>query len=128
MKKALLALFCLTIMFQSCTESSNTAQKELLVGSWIFENGTRNGGTEGIELLQNLIFDFTDKTLTCELLPDMHEGFGKEVAYEFKENNIVVGTKLNMVVKDINQDNLLIKFELMLGDEPTLFDLKFKRQ
>lgn len=128
MIRILLLSICLSLIITACGDAASEAQKELLVGSWVFENGTRDGGSEGTELLENLVFDFTDSTFKCELLPDMQEGFGKEAAYQLSNNTLLIGEKLNMELKDITQDNLLLKFQLNLGDAPTEFDLKFKRQ
>ncbi len=128
MIRILLLSICLSLIITACGDAASEAQKELLVGSWVFENGTRDGGSEGTELLENLVFDFTDSTFKCELLPDMQEGFGKEAAYQLSSNNLLIGGKLNMELKDITQDNLLLKFQLNLGDAPTEFDLKFKRK
>lgn len=128
MRRPLLSLFCVALLISSCWDSPKTIQKEDLVGAWIFETGTRNGGLEGVELLENLVFDFTDKTLTCELLPEMHEGFGKQMPYELKESTIIVAQKLSMPIKELSQDSLTVKLELLLGEEPTVFDLKFKRK
>lgn len=129
MKKPLLTLLCLTLLlFSSCVDSSKIIEKENLVGLWIFESGTRNGSIEGVDLLEKLVFNFSDKTLKCELLPEMKEGFGKEMSYELRENTIIVGEKLNIPIKGLGQDSLLIQLDLVLGDEPTLFDLKFVRQ
>lgn len=128
MLRILLFCICCSLIIMSCGDSASTAQKELLVGSWVFENGTRDGSVEGTELLQNLVFDFTDSTFRCELLPEMQEGFTKEAAYDLSSGNLSIGGKLNMELKDITQDNLLLKFQLNLGGEPTEFDLKFKRK
>jgi hypothetical protein len=129
MKKLLLLFIPFLILLNSCDETvPDQASKELLVGSWIFESGTRDGSTEGIELLNNLIFTFTDSQFKCELLPDMMPSLGKEEPYELKENQIVVNEKFNIEVKDLNKEDLSLKFELMLNDSPTTFDLKFKSQ
>jgi hypothetical protein len=129
MKKLLLLLIPFLLLLNSCGETvPDNASKELLTGSWIFESGTRDGGTEGIELLNNLVFNFTDNQFKCELLPDMMPSLRKEEPYELKENLIVVNEKFNLEIKDISEDNLSLKFELMLDESPTVFDLKFKTQ
>jgi hypothetical protein len=129
MKKLLLLLIPLLLLLNSCGETvPDNASKELLTGSWIFESGTRDGGTEGTELLNNLIFTFTDDQFKCELLPDMMPSLGKEEPYALKENLIVVNEKFNLEIKDISEDQLSLKFELNLGGSPTLFDLNFKSQ
>ncbi len=129
MKKLLLLLIPLLLLLNSCGETvPDNASKELLTGSWIFESGTRDGGTEGTELLNNLIFTFTEDQFKCELLPDMMPSLGKEEPYALKENLIVVNEKFNLEIKDISEDQLSLKFELNLGGSPTLFDLNFKSQ
>ena len=100
----------------------------MLTGSWVFERGTRDGGVEGTELLNNLVFTFTDQQFKCELLPDMMPSLGKEEPYELKENLIVVNEKLDIEIKELSEGNLSLKFELMLNENPTVFDLKFKPQ
>jgi len=129
MKKLLLLLIPLLLLLNSCGETvPDNASKELLTGSWIFESGTRDGGTEGTELLNNLIFTFTEDQFKCELLPNMMPSLGKEEPYALKENLIVVNEKFNLEIKDISEDQLSLKFELNLGGSPTLFDLNFKSQ
>ena len=129
MKKLLLLLIPFLLLLNSCGETvPDNASKELLTGSWIFESGTRDGGTEGTELLNNLVFTFTDNQFKCELLPDMMPSLGKEEPYALKENLIVVDEKFNLEIKDISEDQLSLKFELNLGGSPTLFDLNFKSQ
>jgi hypothetical protein len=129
MKKILLSFICLACIISSCEDNKNAEQQALLVGSWLFENGTRNGNAEDAEnLLNNLVFDFSDKSLKCDLLDEMQPGFKKEENYEIKENQIIVGKNLNMEIMDITQENLLLKFEVTLGDVLFEFDLKFKRQ
>ena len=129
MKKLLLLLIPFLLLLNSCGETvPDNASKELLTGSWIFESGTRDGGIEGTELLNNLVFTFTDNQFKCELLPDMMPSLGKEEPYALKENLIVVDEKFNLEIKDISEDQLSLKFELNLGGSPTLFDLNFKSQ
>lgn len=128
MKQLLLALICLSFFLNACVETQNNNQQELLVGSWIFESGTRNGSTDGTELLKNLVFDFTDKALICDILPEMVPGFSKEMDYELKENKITVGKKFEMNLKEVTDEKLLLQFELNLGGEPFDFDLTFNRQ
>ncbi|MBL4649348.1 MAG: hypothetical protein JKY03_06410 [Aureispira sp.] len=129
MKQLLLLFIPFLLLLNSCGETvPDNASKELLTGSWIFESGTRNGSTEGIELLNNLVFTFTDNQFKCELLPDMMPSLGKEEPYELKENHIVVNEKFDIEIKDLSEGDLSLKFELMLGEDPTTFDLKFKPQ
>ena len=128
MKQLLLALICLSFFLNACVETQNNDQQELLIGSWIFESGTRNGSTEGTELLKNLVFDFTDKALKCDILPEMVSGFSKEMNYELKENKITVGKRFEMTLKEVTDEKLLLQFELNLGGEPFDFDLTFNRQ
>lgn len=127
MKKLLLLLIPLLLLLNSCGETvPDSASKELLTGSWIFESGTRDGSVEGTELLNNLVFTFTDNKFKCDLLPDMMPSLGKEEPYELKENHIVVNEKLDIEIKDLSAGDLSLKFELMLNDNATIFDLKFK--
>lgn len=129
MKKILLCFIPFLLLFNSCGEpASDNASKELLVGSWIFESGTRDGGIEGTELLNSLVFTFTDNQFKCDLLPEMMPSLGKEEPYELKDNRIVVDEKFDLEIKDLSKDNLSLKFELILNGNPTEFDLKFKAQ
>ncbi|BDS10054.1 hypothetical protein [Aureispira anguillae] len=124
MKKLLLISFSL-LLFISCEDSPSSPQKDLLVGSWIFESGTKNGSEEGIELLNNLIFTFTTEQFKCELLPDMMPGLKKEEHYELKDNLIVINPNFDLEIKEVNSDHLWIKFEILFDEEPIEFDLKF---
>lgn len=129
MKNLLLLFTPFLLLLNSCGETvPDNTSKELLTGSWIFESGTRDGSVEGTELLNNLIFTFTDSQFKCELLPDMMPSLGKEEPYALKENHIIVNEKLDIEIKELSEGNLSLKFELMLNDSPTVFDLKFKPQ
>lgn len=130
MKKRLLLLIPFLFLLNSCGETvpEDNTSKELLTGSWIFESGTRDGGTEGTELLNSLVFTFSDNQFQCELLPEMMPNLGKEEPYALKENRIVVAEKFDLEIKDLSEDNLSLKFELILNGNPTEFDLKFKPQ
>lgn len=127
MKKLLLLGLVCSCLLTACVDSQQTAQKELLVGSWIFESGTKNGQLEGTELLRNLVFDFTEKTIKCEILPEMGLN-NQEVDYELKDNVIMVGKQLPMTIKELTADALSLQFEIELGGNPVNFDLNFKRQ
>ncbi|CAA6823404.1 MAG: Unknown protein [uncultured Aureispira sp.] len=130
MKKLLLLFIPFLLLLNACGETvpDNNTSKELLTGSWVFERGTRDGSVEGTELLNNLVFTFTDQQFKCELLPDMMPSLGKEEPYELKENLIVVNEKLDIEIKELSEGNLSLKFELVLNENPTVFDLKFKPQ
>jgi len=127
MKKLLLLGLVCSCILTACVDGQQTAQKELLTGSWLFESGTKNGQLEGTELLQNLVFDFTEKTIQCELLPEMGLN-AQEVDYELKDNVIMVGKKLPMTIKALTGDELSVQFEIELAGENFNFDLNFKRQ
>jgi hypothetical protein len=129
MKKRLLLFIPFLLLLNSCGETvPDNTSKELLIGSWIFESGTRDGGTEGTELLNSLTFTFTNDQFECELLPEMMPSLDKEESYELKENRIVVDEQFELEIKDLSPDNLSLKFELILNGSPTVFDLKFKPQ
>jgi hypothetical protein len=129
MKKLLLLFIPFLLLLNSCGETvPETASTEFLTGSWIFESGTRDGSTDGTELLNNLVFTFTDNQFKCELLPDMMPSLSKEEPYELKENHIIVNEKFDIEIKELSEGDLSLKFELILGDSPTIFDLKFKPQ
>lgn len=129
MKKLLLIILPFLLLFNSCGETvTDNAQKDLLIGSWVFESGTRNGTTEGTELLNNLVFTFTDQQFKCELLPEMVPSLNKEEAYQLKENNIVVNEKFELEIKQLSKEQLLLDFELTLSGSATAFSLKFKPQ
>lgn len=125
MKRLLLILLPI-LLLTACEENSNTAQKELLIGSWIFESGTKDNSVDGTELLNKLVFTFSETEFECDLLPDMMQGMSKKETYELKDNSIIINEKLNLELKEITKDNLLVKFEILLNDTPTEFDLKFK--
>jgi len=129
MKQLLLLLIPFVLLLSSCDETvPDNTTKEFLTGSWVFESGARDGSVEGTELLNNLVFTFTDNQFKCELLPDMVPSLGKEEPYELKENLIVVNEKLDIEIKELSEGSLSLKFELILDGNPTLFDLKFKAQ
>lgn len=129
MKKLLLIIFPFLFFLNSCGETvTDNAQKDLLIGSWVFESGTRDGSTEGTELLNNLVFTFTDEQFKCDLLPEMMPSLDKEEAYQLKENRIVVDEKFDLEIKELSAEQLLLDFELVLNGSPTAFALKFKPQ
>ena len=128
MNKNILFLLLLFIFIPSCTETPKNDKKDILAGSWIFDSGTKNGNLDGIELLNKLVFEFSDKTFSCELLPEMHEGLKEEESYLIKEDNILVGNKFNMEIIDLSENILFLKFNIILGEETVIFDLKFNRQ
>lgn len=129
MKKLLLLFIPFLLLLNSCGETApDNPSKEILTGSWIFESGTRDGSPDGTELLNNLVFTFTDNQFKCDLLPDMMPSLGKEEPYELKENHIVVNEKFDIEIQGLSEGDLSLKFELILDDSPTTFDLKFKPQ
>lgn len=123
--KKLLLIFLPLFFIISCEETPNTAQKELLVGAWIFESGTKNGQAEGTELLNNLIFSFTEETFECDLLPEMMTGLSTKETYELNENIILVDKKLELEIKELTTDQLLVKFQIEIDATSIDFDLKF---
>ncbi|WMX12806.1 MULTISPECIES: hypothetical protein [unclassified Aureispira] len=130
MKQLLLLILPFMLLFYSCGETvpEDSAQKELLVGSWVFDSGTRDGRTEGTELLNNLVFTFTESEFKCELLPEMMPSLNKEEPYELKDNSIIVDEKFNLQIKDLSQESLSVEFDLTINESPTTFALKFKPQ
>ena len=78
MTKVVFFIFSVSLLISSCTEPQKNEKKDLLSGSWIFESGTKNGSTDGIELLDNLVFESSDKTVSCELLPEMKPGLKRK--------------------------------------------------
>ncbi|MCH2021907.1 MAG: hypothetical protein MK207_05450 [Saprospiraceae bacterium] len=126
MNKIVIVILYILFVFVSCNEQKNN-NKKLLIGIWHFEKGTMNGNKEDAELLQNLVFDFSEKTLKCELLPDMQKGFGKEVLYELSENQIIIGKLLYMQLIKVTKEDLFIKFEIKAKEKVNEYNLEFSR-
>ena len=65
MNKIVIVILYILFVFVSCNEQKNN-NKKLLLGIWHFEKGTMNGKKEDAELLQNLDYDFSEKTHKSE--------------------------------------------------------------
>jgi hypothetical protein len=112
----------------ACNSNSNNEQASLLEGVWLFESGSINQGTQGTELLKNLLFEFKQHQFTCELLPEMHNSFKETESYSLSEGIINIKDRLSITIKSISQDHLKVAFSLRSGDDNNTYLLLFSRQ
>ncbi len=111
----------------ACNNNLNNEQAALLEGQWLFEDGQINQQQQGIELLKNLKFEFKDQQISCELLPEMNPAFNATESYILKDGIIEIREKLQMRLKSIDQDSMMLEFTLSLGGEESSYSLLFKR-
>lgn len=124
MKQFLLILSCF-LCFQACESSNPGIETKELVGNWLFEEGTIDGSEAGVELLNNLVFSFTETEFHSELLDAMVPGFSKTEPYTIEETTIVVKEKLRLLVKELTAGKMRVSFEIQVGETQKTYDLLF---
>ncbi|MGH1337316.1 MAG: hypothetical protein ACRBFS_14425 [Aureispira sp.] len=126
-KQFLLIISCL-LCLQACDTGAPSIESKQLVGDWLFEKGTIDGGEAGVELLNNLLFSFTETEFHSELLDAMVSGFSKTEPYTIEEKTVIVKEELNLLIKELTDNKLQVSFELSLGGTLKTYDLVFIKQ
>lgn len=123
--KFLLLIFSLLLCLQACDIAEPAVEVGQLQGSWLIETGTIDGGDTGIELLDNLVFSFTETEFNNQLLDAMVPGFSKTEPYVINDKTVVVNEKFNLLIKEVNAEHLHVSFDVELGGGVKKFDLVF---
>ena len=108
-----LALFAAVIF--SCKQD-NSQTKELIVGSWVLEEATRNG--RPAESLASLYFDF----LPDGILKTNFNSIPEEGNYEIKGDKLLLrnlSRDSDLDVESISMDNLVLTTQLTAGNGAT---------
>ncbi len=125
-KAFLFFIFCL-FCFQACDSGTAELEKEQLIGNWLFEEGTIDGGETGIELLKNLNFNFTETEFSCQILSMMMPGFSQTEPYTIEEQTIVVNEQLRLLVKELDAGKLRLSFDIEVNGVARNYDLLFSK-
>lgn len=125
--KQFLLIFSCFLCLQACDTGAPGIETKQLVGDWLFKKGTIDGGETGIELLNNLVFSFTETEFSSQLLDAMVPGFSKQEPYIIEEKTIVVKEELRMTVQELTNGKLQISFEINVGGAPKVYDLVFMK-
>ena len=125
--RQLLLIFSCFLCLQACDTGAPSIAPKQLVGDWILEEGTIDGGKAGVELLNDLVFSFTETEFHTELLDAMVVGFSKTEPYVIEDKTVVVNEEFRLLIKEMTNDKLQVSFEIDLRGTLKTYDLVFVR-
>lgn len=123
--KSLLLTLSLLLCLQACDTTEPAVEVSQLQGSWLIETGTIDGGETGIDLLDNLVFSFTETEFNNQLLDAMVPGFSKTEPYVIEDKTVVVNERFKLLIKEVTAEHLHVSFDVELGGGVKNFDLVF---
>lgn len=123
--KSLFLIFSLLLCLQACDTAPPAIKTSQLEGSWLFEKGTIDGEETGVDLLNDLVFSFTETEFHNQLLDEMVPGFSKTEPYIIEDKTVVVNEKFKILIQEIDLQHLHVSFDVELGGGIKKFDLIF---
>jgi len=124
--KQLFGLLVIFLSINSCTNSNEQKQLDLLQGTWHFETGHINGSsTDASELLSKTVLKFTADSMYCNLFGG-ETNIPQEQAYLFNHNSITTKSDLKLIVDTLTEHSLTISFDLTFGSQVIKYQLNLK--
>jgi hypothetical protein len=115
------------LSLQACDSDAAELEKDKLIGNWLFEKGTIDGGQTRVKLLDRLTFNFTETEFSSNLLSAMAPGFTDTEPYVIEGETIIVKETLRIDVKEVTAGTLEVSLDIVINGTPKNYILLFSK-